>query len=304
MHDGGKKAILAAFSANLGIAIMKFVAFIFTGAASLLAESLHSLADTGNQALLLVGSKRSRKLPTPEHPFGFGPERYFWSFVVALVLFSLGGLFALYEGITKVLSSSHELESPIWGFVVLSVAIVLEGFSLRTAKIESKKIKGEQSYWSFIKKAKVPELPVVLLEDIGALFGLVFALLGLSVATITGDSRFDSMGSIAVGILLIAIAYILAVEMKSLLIGESVDPLVMDKIRKAILAGDEANSIIHIRTMHLGPDDILLGVKIESSASSLSEVANDINAIESRVRAALPEVRTIYIEPDILRAKV
>lgn len=301
MHDGGKKAIFAAFAANLGIAIMKFVAFIFTGAASLLAESLHSLADTGNQALLLVGSSRSRKQATQEHPFGFGPERYFWSFVVALVLFSLGGLFALYEGISKVLSSSHELESPIWGFVVLSVAIVLEAFSLRTAVVESRKVKNNGSYWKFIKEAKQPELPVVLLEDIGALFGLLFALVGLSIASITGDSRFDSMGSIAVGILLIVIAYILAVEMKSLLIGESVDKTIMNKIRDAILSGDEAKSIIHIRTMHLGPDDILLGVKIESSAKDLNQVASGIDSIEARIRDAVPDVKTIYIEPDILK---
>ncbi|MBP9114942.1 MAG: cation diffusion facilitator family transporter [Acidimicrobiia bacterium] len=303
MHDGGKKAILAAFSANLGIAIMKFVAFIFTGAASLLAESLHSLADTGNQALLLLGSKRASKLPTSEHPFGFGSERYFWSFVVALVLFSMGGLFALYEGLSKLFSTSHELESPIWGFVVLSIAIVLEGFSLRTAMTESKRVKGNKSYWQFIKQAKLPELPVVLLEDVGALCGLVFALLGLSVATITGDSRFDSMGSIAVGLLLIVIAYILAVEMKSLLIGEAVDSIDMNNIRAAILDGSEAKSIIHIRTMHLGPEDILLGVKIESGANNLREVTNDINTIESRIRAILPSVKTIYIEPDILKNK-
>ena len=300
MHDGGKKAILAAFTANLGIAIMKFVAFLFTGAASLLAESIHSLADTGNQALLLVGSKKSLKDPTAEHPFGFGPERYFWSFVVALVLFSIGGLFALYEGITKVMDP-HHVDDPIWGFIVLSVAVVLEIFSLRTAVIETKKIKGEQSYWSFIKNAKIPELPVVLLEDIGALLGLVFALLGLSVATITDDSRFDAIGSISVGLLLIIIAIILAVEMKSLLIGESVDSKVQSKIRAAVLEGGEAKSIIHIRTMHLGPEDILIGIKIESNAKNLNEVANGIDAIEKRIRNSVPGALTIYIEPDILK---
>ena len=298
MHDGGKKAIIAAFSANLGIAIMKFIAFVFTGAASLLAESIHSLADTGNQALLLVGSKRSHRAPTPEHPFGYGPERYFWSFIVALVLFSVGGLFALYEGITKVMDP-HHVDNPIWGFIVLSVAIILEGFSLRTAVKETRLIKGDQSYWQFIKNAKFPELPTVLLEDIGALFGLVFALGGLTVATLTDDSRYDAIGSISVGVLLIVIAYILAVEMKSLLIGESVDKEVMTKIRAAILEGDEAKQIIHIKTMHLGPDDILIGVKIDSSGTTLKEVADGINAIEARVRKAVPDVHTLYIEPDI-----
>jgi cation diffusion facilitator family transporter len=300
MHEGGKKAIIAAFLANLGIAAIKFVAFIFTGAASLLAESLHSFADTGNQALLLVGSHRSKRKPTPEHPFGFGPERYFWSFVVALVLFSLGGLFALYEGIDK-LRHPHELESPLLGFIVLGIAIVLEGFSLRTAMKESQHARGTLSYRRFIREAKQPELPVVLLEDSGALLGLLFALCGLSLATITGNTRFDATGSIAVGVLLIVIAYILAVEMKSLLIGEAVRPDVATKIRTAITNGEEVNSIIHMRTMHLGPDDILLGVKIEFAAQTNEDVSRAIDSVEKRIRDVVPEVKTIYIEPDIKR---
>ncbi len=300
MHEGGKKAIIAAFLANLGIAIMKLIAFAATGAASLLAESLHSLADTGNQALLLLGSRRAQKEPTPEHPFGFGPERYFWSFVVALVLFSLGGLFALYEGIDK-LRHPHELGSPLWGFIVLGIAIVLEGFSLRTAIAESREARGTMSYRQFIREAKQPELPVVILEDTGALLGLVFALIGLSIAALTDNARFDAMGSISVGILLICIAYILAKEMKSLLIGESVHVSVSDKIRAAILDGDEATSIIHMRTMHLGPSDILLGVKIECSALTNVDIARSIDVIEARIRQAVPEARTIYIEPDIVR---
>jgi cation diffusion facilitator family transporter len=300
MQEGGKKAIIAAFLANLGIAAIKFIAFIFTGAASLLAESLHSFADTGNQALLLVGSHRSKRKPTPEHPFGFGPERYFWSFVVALVLFSLGGLFALYEGIDK-LRHPHELESPLLGFIVLGIAIVLEGFSLRTAMKESQHARGTLSYRRFIREAKQPELPVVLLEDSGALLGLLFALCGLSLATITGNTRFDATGSIAVGVLLIVIAYILAVEMKSLLIGEAVRPDVATKIRTAITNGEEVNSIIHMRTMHLGPDDILLGVKIEFAAQTNTDVSRAIDTVEERIRRAVPEVKTIYIEPDIKR---
>jgi cation diffusion facilitator family transporter len=302
MHEGGKKAIFAAFFANLGISIIKFLAFLATGAASLLAECLHSLADTGNQALLLLGANRSKKAPTPEHPFGFGPERYFWSFVVALVLFTLGGLFALYEGIDK-LRHPHELGSPIWGFVVLGIAIALESFSLRTAVIETNHIRGKKSFRQFIKHAKQPELPVVLLEDVGALLGLVFALFGLTMAVVTDEPRFDAVGSIAIGLLLIVVAYILAKEMKSLLIGESVDPIDAESIRNAILDGNEANSIIHMKTMHLGPDDILLGVKIECAYHTDTEMAKAIDAIESRIRSAVPACKTIYIEPDIAREK-
>ena len=219
-----------------------------------------------------------------------------------MVLFSVGGLFALYEGISKLTSSAHELDSPIWGFVVLGIAIVLETFSLRTAVAETKKVKGDKSYWKFIKEAKLPELPVVLLEDIGALFGLVFALFGLTTATITHDARYDSAGSIAVGILLIVIAYILAVEMKSLLIGESVDEKTLRTIQKAVLDSDEVKSIIHIRTMHLGPEELLIGIKVESKANNIDELSTEINLIEGRIRTAIPGVHSIYIEPDIKRA--
>jgi cation diffusion facilitator family transporter len=301
MHEGGKKAIIAAFFANLGISIIKFVAFLATGAASLLAESLHSVADTGNQALLLLGGRKAKKKPTPEHPFGFGPERYFWSFVVALVLFSLGGLFALYEGIEKV-RHPHEITSPIWGFAVLGIALCLESFSLFTAVKETNHIRGTRSYWQFIRKAKQPELPVVLLEDIGAMCGLMFALFGLGLAVITGDPVYDAIGSIAIGILLVIIAIILVVEMKSLLIGEAVDPEDAIKIREAIVAGDEIENIIHMKTMHHGPDNILIAVKVQCNAHTAEDVANAINNVEKRIRGAMNFTCTIYIEPDILRS--
>jgi cation diffusion facilitator family transporter len=221
VHEGSKKAIIAAFLANLGIAIAKFIGFLITRSAGLLAESAHSLADTGNQGLLLFGSKRALRKADRQHPFGYGPERYFWSFVVALVLFSMGGLFAIYEGISK-LAHPHGIDSAIVAYIILGLSIVLEGYSLRTAVHEAAPLKGAgQSWWSFIKEAKSPELPVVLLEDAGALIGLVFALLGLSLAEITGNARFDAVGSIAIGVLLVAIAIVLAVEMKGLLIGES-----------------------------------------------------------------------------------
>ncbi len=300
MHEGGKKAVFAALFANLGIAAMKGLAFLATGAASLLAECIHSLADSGNQALLLLGGHKAKKSPTPEHPFGFGPERYFWSFVVAMVLFSMGGLFALYEGIEK-LRHPHELSSPMWGFIVLGIAIILEVFSLRTAMIETNHVRGKRSYRRFIQESKQPELPVVLLEDIGALVGLIFAFFGLTAATISGNPRYDAIGSISIGILLVCIAIVLAKEMKSLLIGESVDPAVAETIRAAIVEGDEVESIIHMRTMHHGPEDILLGVKVEFNNASSKSIPEMINDVETRIRNAVSLQMTIYIEPDLKR---
>ncbi len=233
MHEGSRRAIVAALLANLGIAAAKFVAFLFTGAASLLAETVHSLADTGNQALLLLGASRARRAANSEHPFGYGRERYFWSFVVALVLFSMGSLFAIYEGVEKVLHP-HELVAPQWAIGVLLVAIALEAWSFHTAFLEASALRAGENLWRFIRHAKSPELPVVLLEDTGALLGLLFALLGVGLAVWTGDPRFDALGSIAIGILLAAIAFVLAAEMKSLLIGESAAPAVQARIRASI----------------------------------------------------------------------
>lgn len=298
MQEGGKKAIIAAFLANLGIALIKFLAFIATGASSLLAEGLHSLADTGNQLLLFLGTKKSKKNPTPEHQFGYGSERYFWSFVVALVLFSLGGLFSLFEGIEK-LRNPHELENLHWGFIVLTIAFVLEFFSLRVAIKETNKVRGRLSIWKFILKSKQPELPTVLLEDTGALTGLVFALVGLSLSAITGNPKFDAIATICIGLLLIVIAYILVKEMKSLLIGEAVDLGVAEQIKKAVLDGDETKDIIHMKTLHNGPDDILLCIKVELLSTTVGELAKDINAVEKRVREVVPGNLLIYIEPDI-----
>ena len=237
LADGSRTAIIAAFFANLGIAVAKFVGFFFTGAASMLAEAVHSVADTSNQGLLLLGERKARRRPTPEHPFGFGTERYFWAFVVALVIFTLGSLFALFEGEEK-LRNPHELESAGWAVAILLLAIVFESFSLRTAVRESRHVKGDESWWAFIRRAKVPELPVVLLEDTGALIGLTFALLGVGLAEITGNARFDAAGSIAIGVLLGVIAMILVVEMKSLLIGEAASPAVTDRHR----AGDRVRA--------------------------------------------------------------
>jgi cation diffusion facilitator family transporter len=300
MHEGSRKAIVAAFLANLGIATAKFVGFAITGAASLLAEALHSVADTGNQSLLFLGGRRARRRPTPEHPFGYGRERYFWAFVVALMLFSLGGLFAMYEGIEKLLHP-HELESVAIALGVLGMAIVLEALSLRTAFVEATAVKGKESWWRFIRRTKSPELPVVLLEDTGALLGLGLAFVGVTLADVTGNPRWDAVGSVGIGILLIVIAIVLAAEMKSLLIGESATALTEAAIRAAITDGREVRRIIHLRTLHLGPDELLVAAKIDVDSASVPDLARAIDAVERRVRAAVPIARVIYLEPDLYR---
>jgi len=302
MQDGSKKAILAAFLANSAIAVAKLVGFFLTGAASMLAEAVHSSADAGNQGLLFLGGARARKTATPEHPFGYGRERYFWSFVVALVLFTLGGLFALYEGIDK-LRHPHEIESATVAFVILGLAIVVEIFSFRTAIKESLHVKGTESWWQFIRRSKSPELPVVLLEDLGALVGLIFAVIGLGVAEITGNPRWDAVGSIAIGALLVVIAVILVIEMKGLLIGEAAKPATISSIHQVMGSTDRVRKVIHLRTQHIGPDELLVGAKLSFDPSlEMPELAEAINEVEHRVRAAVPSARVIYIEPDIERS--
>jgi cation diffusion facilitator family transporter len=302
MQEGSRRAIAAAFLANLGIAISKFVGFAFTGAASLLAEALHSVADTGNQGLLFLGGQRARRLPTPEHPFGYGRERYFWAFVVSVVLFLLGGLFALYEGVDK-LRHPHELESPAWAFVILGVAIVLEAFSFRTAIRESNHVRDGEGWVAFVRRSKSPELPVVLLEDLGALLGLGFALTGVALATIMDEPRFDAAGSLAIGALLVVIAVVLAIEMRSLLIGEAASPRAVVDIRAAIEGTPEVRRIIHLRTMHLGPDELLVAAKLDMNAPTVDALAQAIDVVEARVRAAVPIARVIYLEPDLYRSE-
>ncbi len=296
--SGGGKAIVAAFLANVGIAAAKFVAFLFTGATSMLAEGIHSVADASNQGLLLLGKRRAEREATPEHPFGFGRERYFWAFVVSVVLFTLGGLFSIFEGVEKI-RHPHSLESVTWAIGVLAIAIVLEAFSLRTAVVEAREVRGEQSWWAFVRHAKVPELPVVLLEDIGALLGLVFALVGVVLALLTGDSRYDALGSIAIGALLTTIAIILAIEMKGLLIGESATPRDLATIRDAIESGPNVRRLIELRTQHLGPDELLVGAKVEfDDHLTFEEVAHAIDATERQVRRRVP-VAFLYLEPDL-----
>lgn len=301
-HGGGNKAIVAALSANLGIAVTKFIAFLLTSSSSMLAESVHSVADSGNQLLLLIGGKRARRAADEEHPFGYGRARYLYAFVVSIVLFSLGGLFALYEAWHK-FAEPHPIESWHWvPVVVLLAGLGMEGFSFRTAITEANHTRGDQSWWQYIRTAKAPELPVVLLEDFGALLGLLFALFGVGMTLGTHDGRWDAVGSAAIGLLLVVIAIVLAIETKSLLLGESASRRDVAAIRAA-LVGEGVPSVIHLRTLHLGPEELLVAAKIEVDAEeSAAEVAQAIDAAERRVRAAVPIARVIYLEPDLRRA--
>jgi cation diffusion facilitator family transporter len=301
MAGNSNRAIIAALLANLGIAITKFVGFLITSSSSLLAESIHSVADTGNQALLLLGGRRAKQDPTEEHPFGYGRERYFWAFVVALVLFSLGSVFAIFEGIEKIVHP-HEVESAGVAIAILFVGVLLEGWSFRTAMKEAAPLKGELSWWQFIRRSKQPELPVVLLEDFGALTGLGIAFVAVSLTVITDDATWDGVGTLCIGLLLGVIAFVLAHEMKSLLIGESATRYVRQKIEDAINECDCTVALIHLRTQHLGPDELLVGAKIDFGPSvTAAELAKNIDAVEVEIRAAVPTATVIYIEPDIQR---
>ena len=301
MQDGSRKAIIAAFVANLGIAVAKFVGFLITGSAGLLAEAGHSIADTGNQGLLMFGGGRSKRPADRAHPFGYGPERYFWSFIVALVLFSMGGLFALYEGSQKLLHP-HGIDSAGVAYTILSLSMLLEGFSLRTAMREANHVRGDRTWWQFIRTSKAPELPVVLLEDVGAGLGLLFALSGLTLAEVTGNARWDAVGSMAIGLLLVCIAIVLAVEMKGLLIGEAASDDDLDAIERSINGAPRVNGLIHMRTMHLGPEQLLVAAKIDyDNGLTIAELAEAIDRTEVDLRAAVPIATLVYIEPDIRR---
>jgi len=301
VHEGSRRAIVAAALANLGIALAKFAAFAITGATALLAEAIHSVADTGNEALLGLGGIRASREPSEQHPFGFGRERYFWAFVVALVLFSMGSVFAVYEGVDKVIHL-QALESPTVAFVVLAVALCLECFSFRTATRAASEVRGDRSWWQFIRTSKAPELPVVLVEDFGAIIGLLLAAAGIALSVVTGDAVYDAAASIAIGLLLGVLAALLAVEMKSLLIGEAASPEDEAAIRSAIVNGPEVDRIIHLRTEHLGPEDLLVAVKIDLAPRAERETARAIDRIEARIRARVPHARVIYMEPDEYRA--
>lgn len=301
--SGGTKAIVAALSANLTIAVLKFLAFILTQSSSMLAEAIHSVADSGNQVLLLVGGKRAKKAADAAHPFGYGRERYIYAFIVSIVLFSVGGLFALYEAWEK-FHDPHGIEGAFWWvpLAVLVGAIIAEGFSFRTAIIESNHLRGKQTWIKFIRNAKQPELPVILLEDFGALLGLVFALFGVGMTLVTGNGVWDAFGTAMIGLLLVAIAIVLALETKSLLLGESATKEDVSRITTALEA--DGTRIIHLKTLHLGPEELLVAAKISMGAADTGEsIAKAIDDAEQRIRAAVPIARVIYLEPDIVRVK-
>ena len=302
--EGGTRAIVAALAANIAIAASKFVAFAVTGSASMASEGVHSLADSGNQLLLLVGGRRAQRGADTEHPFGYGRSRYIYAFVVSIVLFSVGGLYAVFEGVHKI-AAPQPLHSPQWAIGVLIVAVALEAVSLRTAVAQARPARGTGSWWQFVRHAKAPELPVVLLEDAGALVGLAAALVGVSLAVSTGDGRWDGVGSLAIGLLLVGIAIVLAVEMNSLLIGEAASASDLAKIRAALDAGADIGAVIHLRTLHLGPEELLVAGKIAVAGGDTARaVAATIDAAERRVRAAVPIARLIYLEPDIMAGEV
>jgi cation diffusion facilitator family transporter len=308
--EGGTKAVVAALLANTGIAITKFLAFALTQSSSMLAEAIHSVADAGNQGLLLLGGRKAGKDATPEHPFGYGRERYIYAFIVAIVLFSVGGLFALYEAYHK----WHEVQEHPgdmgqldgrWWWVpllVLGVAIVMEAFSFRTAIREGNKVRGKTSWVTFVRRAKAPELPVILLEDFAALTGLVFALFGVGLTLLLEEPIFDVIGTALIGVLLVSVAVILALETKSLLLGEAATPEAQARIRAAIESADGIDSLIHMKTLHLGPEELLVAAKVAVTATdSAADVARAIDAAEAGIREAEPTALSIYLEPDLRR---
>lgn len=297
----GRAAVVFALATNLTIAASKFVAFVFTGSSAMLAEGVHSVADSGNQILLIIGGKQSRRRATKEHPFGFGRDRYIYSFLVAVVLFTVGGLFALFEGIQKV-RHPHIMTSPAWALSTLGIAIMLEAFSFRTAVSMARVEKAELNWFAYIRQAKAPELPVILLEDFGALVGLIIALLAISASLFFDAPILDGVGTLAIGLLLFGVAIVLAIESKSLILGESASPLNTEKIMNALVSSDDIERVIHLRTIHLSPDEILVAAKIairhDTTAKSIVQA---IDAAEARIRAAVPVAKIIYLEPDIDR---
>jgi cation diffusion facilitator family transporter len=299
--EGSTRAILAALGANSGIAITKFIAAGISGSASMFAEAIHSVADTGNQVLLLLGGKRAKRLATPTHPFGYGRSRYIYAFMVSIVLFSVGGMFSILEGVEK-LTHPHELTDAWIPLTVLGIAIVLESFSLRTALRAAKEVRGRSSLYNFIRHAKSPELPVVILEDIAALLGLIFAFGGVGLTVLTHDAAWDAIGTLAIGALLIVVAIVLGIETSSLLVGEGATANDTEKIAKALRQSEGVEDIIHMKTLYIGPDELMVAAKIAVKATDKArDIANAIDIAEANIRKAVPTALIIYLEPDILR---
>ncbi len=299
--EGGTRAVVAALIANLGIAVSKFVAFVITGSTSMLSEAIHSTADSLNQVLLLVGGKKSKRKADEKFQFGYGRLRYVYGFVVAIVLFIIGGVYSVYEGWHKI-HEPHPVDHVAIAVGVLVVAIVLESFSFRTAIIEANRARGKRSMGQFVRDAREPELPVILLEDFGALVGLVLALTGVILAYVTHDGRWDGLGAVSIGVLLIVIAVVLVREMASMLIGEAALPEEERAVREALESAPLVERVIHLRTLHVGPEALLVAAKISISPERSSlEIVQGIDEAEAILRAAVPSAEYVFIEPDHFR---
>ena len=300
--EGGTKAVIAALLANSGIAVSKFVAFVITGSTSMLSEAIHSVADALNQVLLLIGGKRSKRVADEKYQFGYGRVRYVYGFMVAIVLFMVGGIYSLYEGWHK-WNHPEPVDNHWIAIGVLTIAIILESLSFRTAILETNKVRGKRSFAKFVRDARQPELPVILLEDFGALLGLVFAMLGVSFAVITGDGRWDGMGAMAIGTLLIIIAIILIREMSAMLVGEGALPEEYDAVKEALESAPLVERVIHLRTLHVGPDALLVGAKIAITRSDTAQdIAQGIDEAERLLRLAVPSAQYVFLEPDLDRS--
>ncbi|RLP06991.1 cation diffusion facilitator family transporter [Propionibacterium australiense] len=309
-EEGGTKATIAALAANLAIALTKFIAWLLTGASSMLSEAIHSLADTGNQVLLLIGGKQGSRGPSETHPFGHGRQRYINAFLVSVILFSVGGLFAIYEAAHKagevLAGAGDEMMTSRWWWVpiaVLLVSAVAESLSLRTALAETREQRRGRGVIGFVRATKSPELPAVLLEDLAALAGLILALVGIVLTLVTGNGIYDCIGSGLIGLLLIAVAVLLGHEMQSLLLGESASPETEAQIVAALTSTPGVESVIHMKTVHTGPEQILVAAKIAVTRTESAEyIAAVIDVAERNVRWNEPRCEYIYLEPDIRRS--
>mgnify|MGYP003583916357 CR=1 FL=1 len=292
------KSILFAFLANLGIAITKTIAAVVTGSGAMLAESIHSFADCGNQTLLFLGLRAAKKKPNAEHPLGYGMEIFFWSFIVALILFSMGGLFSIYEGIHKL--SSHEgLNNPLIAVVVLSISMILEAASLYGCITQINKLRDNESLWSWLKHSRQSELVVVFGEDVAALLGLAFALLAVVLSIITGNPIFDAIGSIGIGVLLIIVSIFIAVKVKGLLIGQSADEKTCNRIEAFLESRPEIDKVINLITLQLG-SELMVAVKAKMvNVDTTDQLVENINKCEKDLKKEIPAVKWIFFEPDI-----
>jgi len=295
--SGSVRAILYALGANIGIFIAKAVAAVITGSGAMLAEAVHSLADCGNQGLLLFGMKLARKPPTPDYPLGYGKEVYFWSFLVALMLFSVGGAFSVYEGIHKI-SHPEPIEAPVLGVGVLVFSLALEWWSLRACLQEIDKTRGAQTLWRWFRDSRDSEMIVVFGEQIASIAGLAAALAAVAVTLITGNPLYDAIGSVAIGVLLIVVAVFVAVEVKALLIGQSVEVDKREAIRAFVEARPEVHKLHNVITLQMGPDVMVAIKACFDPALPAAELVRQINGMEAALRTAFPDVRWSFVEPD------